>query len=259
MDTENCLRRINREKPDVYHKINSWTIYPLIIGVSVGVAAALSRTSAYRRLLIPFAVIGLIFFVVVCLPKLFGALKELNRLKEAENQIYRQVETLIIDISTRINAVESIFPGTNKDSPIRFEINQELKDKLDLFIESLRLVHGWDNFRSYWQEFAPQAPLDSAEEGNLLHLNRNIEVITRRLPGIIQNIEERSRDLEEGLDPNYVSSDRASIRTSIFLLQMNALVASIRALRVEMERIPRGVIRSNTSQFLTPIDIRPNA
>jgi hypothetical protein len=186
--------RLFREMPGVTaaakKKTQSWMIYSILFNaVGVGVAALLSRTPAYRRLLIPITVIGAIFFLVVCLRKLFRAMKEENRLKEIENRAYSQLETFINDIFTRINAVNTIFPDgaiQNGQLTENFEINQGLENNLEEWVNTLRLVHGWEVL----SDRVTRSRLFDMIEGNRPQVVQSVNVLTTHLPDIIQSIED---------------------------------------------------------------------
>lgn len=230
----------SREGPIASKKITSWTICSLTTALSVGVAAALSRTSAYRRLLIPVAVIGAIFFFVVCLPKLLGARKELNDLEDVESQFYRRVETLINDVITRIGHVNMIFPEgaiVNGQLTDNFEINQDLQDGLDRWIDTLRLVHGWDDFAHYLQFQILQQSVNLAERGNLSrtaqgrnlrHFNEDVTVLGTHLPDIIQSIEQCRQSIETILSPDSIwPGDTLNTSTENVKRELCRLVALI--------------------------------
>lgn len=217
-------------------KFTAVSIRSLITAVSVGVAVVLSRTSGYRRLLIPLAVIGAIFFFVICLPKLFGIRKELNEVKVAENQIYRQAETLINDIFTRISAVNTIFPeGAIVEGQLteNFAINQELQDHLDRWIDTLRLVHGWDIVTR------------SGVEGNLRHLN-GFGALTTHLPDIIQSIESSRDAVEVIADPDSIwPGDTLNTSTTRAKQELRRLVESIGLLNEARAAVSTGVAATN--------------
>jgi hypothetical protein len=238
-EARQLLERVGREGPTASKKITSWTICSLVTVLSVGVAAALSRTSAYRRLLIPVTVIGAIFFFVVCLPTLFGARKELSDLKEAESRFSGQAQSLVNDIFTRLDAVETAFPqGSIAVGVLHtedLEINQELKENLDRWIANLRLVHGFGDFKNGLEPITLDQSLNQAEIGNLRNLRGDAYVLHVHLPNIIQSIETCSLAIENILDPDFIwpgnTLNESTLRAKEELSSLVGMIHSLRGAR----------------------------
>jgi hypothetical protein len=151
-EAQECFMRIRREEPAPSKKLDFWsTCIAIDVVILFGVAGFHKRMPAYHRFS-SCMLIGVLFFLVVCLPMLVSAGKELDKVRQIANPIYERARILIDSIKERLDALVTIFPenivqgGAVRD----MEITEKLKDNLDQWIDTLRMVHGWDDLAQHW-------------------------------------------------------------------------------------------------------------
>lgn len=203
-EAQECFMRIRREELAPSKKLDFWsTCVAIDVVILFGVAGFHKNMPAYHRFS-SCMLIGVLFFLVVCLPMIVSAGKELNKVRQRANPIYEQAKILIDSIKERLDALVTIFPenivqgGVLKD----IEITETLKDNLDQWIDTLRMVHGWDDLAQHWNP--PERAFVANNANNCRYFVNetfNRYRSTRHLVEVISKIEEFRASVIRTLSP----------------------------------------------------------
>lgn len=182
-----------------HRPITKWTVISACTLLSV---LASTRFPSPAKFVL--GAISLIFFVVVCLPKLRESAHNERTANVAVANVYTHVADLIRRIAADCSALElarrlPINTALQNRfhrfyvAPGNFEVTQELLDGLDRFIDDLmRIVHNWNALKDVWrQNNRPQQPVSDTDAGKNGFLADWVLIGSRfPLGAVVQKIEE---------------------------------------------------------------------
>jgi len=170
---------------------------------------------------------GAIFFFAICLPMLVRAFMQVRNGGRAEDEIYQQAETLINDISQKLHELYTIFPTAviheGKLTP-DFKITKDLNDNLDRWIDSLRIIHGWDTLAHSWPT-DQQSFRDTNEWQRHYFVEETFNRLSTNLADIVQKIEDSRENIKQTLQSE---SQESPHRTETCRILLNELLCSVR-------------------------------
>lgn len=244
LEAENCFREIRSQES--FAKMKAALL--AISFIATPIAAV--RAVVLRRISISCAIVGTIFFLLLCLEGLKRVYHGVKNARQQDISIYRTAEILINDISLRLKQVSTIFPeGAIQEGKLTqaIEINKAFRDQLDQWIDSLRLLHGWNRLRDIWQPYKLQFFEGIEEVNQHFVVDRSFEHLTDTLDKIIKTVESCRDNVENILTPKPNRLPEFLEKVACHL-SFNELLVSIN----EWE-----VMRQHIQAALTSINNRP--